>query len=97
MQYTLPSDGTTSEMFWDAQYRTYGGVYIECQCGITHYAVESRYIHDWYDDKVTVPPETQEGDYKVQHHHDCDSVAHFAFIGRQFVYGCDGCSKYLRK
>ena len=96
MQYTLPSDNTVSEMFWDAQERAYGGVYVECQCGVQHYAVDSRYAHE-YDEDALIPEESDEGDYKVKHHHDCDSVGHFEFIGQQFVYGCDGCSKYLRK
>ena len=96
MQYTLPCDGKSSEMFWDAQDRGFGGVYVECQCGTQHYAVDSRY-RAWADTDIEPPAETNEGDFKVQHHHDCDSVGHFEFIGRQFVYGCDGCSKHLRK
>jgi len=96
MQYTLPNDGITSEMFYDAQERAYGGVYVECRCGIQHYAVDSRYRYDW-EDNVEFPKETSEGNYQVKHHHDCDSVGHFEFIGQQFVYGCDGCSKYLRR
>lgn len=95
MQYTLPSDGKTSEMFWDAQERAYGGVYVECLCGIQHYAVDSR-NRSWEDD-IDIPAETDEGDYKVKHHYDCDSVGHFEFIGQQFVYGCDSCSTYLRR
>jgi len=96
MQYTLPSDGKSSEMFYDAQERAYGGVYVECQCGTQHYAVESRYFDELYD-TVEAPPESTEGTFPVKHHHGCDSVGHFEFIGRQFVYGCDGCSKHLRK
>lgn len=95
MQYTLPSDGTTSEMFYDAQERAYGGVYTECRCGITHYAADSRYLYEY--DGEEIPDETDEGDFPVKHHHDCDSVGHFEFLGQNFVYGCDGCSKYLRR
>lgn len=101
MQYTLPDDDTASEMFHDAQERAYGGVYTECRCGIQHYAVDSRYIdtdnrYPWEDD-IKIPNETDEGDFKVKHHHGCDSVGHFEFIGQNFVHGCDGCSKYLRR
>jgi hypothetical protein len=96
MQYTLPDNNTASEMFYDAQDRAYGGVYTECQCGVQHYAVDSTYIHE-YDEDALVPPETDDGTFPVKHHHDCDSVGHFEFIGRNFVYGCDGCSKYLRR
>lgn len=96
MQYTLPDNDKTSEMFYDAQERAYGGVYVECRCGTQHYAVDSRYRYSWEDD-IEIPKETDEGDYKVKHHHDCDSVGHFEFIGQQFVYGCDECSKYLRR
>lgn len=96
MQYTLPSDGTTSEMFYDAQERAYGGIYTECRCGTQHYAVDSRYIEEW-EFPAVIPPESNEGDFKVQHHHGCDSIGHFEFIGQNFVYGCDGCSKYLRR
>jgi hypothetical protein len=95
MQYTLPINGETSEMFWDAQSRGYGGVYVECQCGIQHYAVESRYIHEY--DEALIPEESTEGTFPVKHHYSCDSVGHFEFIGKQFVYGCDGCSKHLRR
>lgn len=96
MQYTLPSDGTTSKMFYDAQERAYGGVYTECRCGIQHFAVDSRYMYD-NEDEFSVPPETNDGGFPVKHHHDCDSVGHFEFLGQNFVYGCDGCSKYLRR
>lgn len=96
MQYTLPSDDTASEMFYDAQERAYGGVYAVCRCGIDHYAVESRYIRD-HEDKDSIPPESNEGTFPVKHHYECDSVGHFEFIGQNFVHGCDGCSKYLRK
>ena len=96
MQYTLPDDDKTSEMFWDAQDRAYGAVYVECRCGVQHYAVESRYLHDW-DHDIIIPNETSEGEFPVKYHYDCDSVAHFEFVGQTVVYGCDGCSKYLRK
>lgn len=96
MQYVLPDSGKTSEMFYDAQARAYGGVYTECRCGIQHYAVDSRYAHE-YDEDALIPPESNEGNFPVKHHHGCDSVGHFEFIGQNFVYGCDGCSKYLRK
>ena len=96
MQYTLPSDGTASEMFFDAQERAWGGVYTECRCGTQHYAVDSRY-RAWGDTDIEPPAETNEGDYQVKHHHDCDSVGHFEFIGQNFVHGCEGCSKYLRR
>ena len=96
MQYTLPIDGKTSEMFYDAQERVYGGVWIECRCGIQHYAVDSRYALE-YDEDALIPPESSEGEYQVKHHHDCDSIGQYEFIGQTFVYGCDGCSKYLRK
>lgn len=95
MQYTLPSDSTASEMFYDAQERAYGGVYTECRCGIQHYAADSRYLYE-YDGKE-IPDETDEGTFPVKHHYDCDSIGHFEFIGQNFVYGCDGCSKYLRR
>ena len=96
MQYTLPDDNTTSEMFWDAQDRGYGGFYVECRCGIQHYAVDSEWRSS-HEDEEPVPGETNEGDFKVKHHHNCDSVGHYTFIGQNFVYGCNGCSMYLRK
>lgn len=96
MQYTLPADGTSSEMFYDAQANGYGGVYVECRCGIQHFAVESRYIHE-YDEDTLIPPESDDEKFPVKHHYGCDSVGHFTFIGQEFVYGCDSCSKYLRK
>ena len=96
MQYTLPSDGTTSDMFLDAQDRRYGSYYVECRCGTQHYAVDSRYRYSWEDDTDT-PPESDEGNYKVKHHHDCDSIGSFEFIGQTFVDGCEDCSKYLRR
>jgi hypothetical protein len=96
MQYVRPNDGTTSEMFLDAQHRCYGSFYVECRCGIQHYAVDSRYRYSWEDD-IEVPPETTEGDFRVQHHGDCDSIGYFEFIGQMFVHGCEGCSKYLRR
>jgi hypothetical protein len=96
MQYVRPSDGTTSEMFLDAQHRCYGSFYVECRCGTQHYAVDSRYRYSWEDD-IEVPPETTEGDFKVQHHGDCDSIGYFEFIGQMFVHGCESCSKYLRR
>jgi hypothetical protein len=92
MQYTLPSDGKTSEMFYDAQDRGYGSAYVECRCGTQHYAVD---WHQYYEENI--PDETDEGEFKVRHHHDCDSVGYFEFIGQHFVYGCDGCSVYLRR
>lgn len=92
MQYVLPDDKQTSEMFYDAQERGYGGAYVECRCGIQHYAVN---FHQYYEEDI--PEETDEGDYKVKHHHDCDSVGYFEFVGQSFVYGCDGCSAYLRR
>lgn len=95
MQYTLPDDDTASEMFYDAQERAYGGVYTECRCGIQHYAADSRYLYEY--DGSEIPDETSEGHHPVKHHHDCDSVGHFEFNGQNFVHGCDGCSKYLRK
>ena len=91
MQYTLPADGSASEMFYNAQERAYGGVYTTCRCGIDHYAVESRYLSEWEDHQV--PPESD----TVKHHGDCDSVGHFDFIGQNFVYGCKTCSEYLRR
>lgn len=96
MQYILPSDGKSSEMFWDAQECAYGSCYVECRCGIQHYAVDSRYRYSWEED-IEIPEETNEGDFKVKHHHDCDSVGQYEFIGQTFVYGCDSCSTYLRK
>lgn len=96
MQYVLPSDGTTSEMFFDAQHCCYGNFYVECRCGVHHYAVDSRYRYSWEDDSE-VPPEATTGDFKVQHHGDCDSIGYFEFIGQMFVHGCEGCSKYLRR
>jgi len=96
MQYTLPTDGKTSEMFWDAQARAYGGTYTECHCGISHYAVDSRYIYQ-YEEDGKIPDQTDVGDFKVRHHYACDSVGHFEFIGQNFVYDCEGCSTYLRK
>lgn len=92
MQYTLPDDKTSSEMFFDAQEHAYGGIYTECRCGIQHYAVDSRYIEEW-EFPAVIPDETDE----IKHHHDCDSVGHFEFIGQNFVHGCEGCSKYLRR
>ena len=96
MQYTLPSDGTASTMFRDSQERCYGGVYVECSCGIQHYAVDSRYAYQYEEDEP-FPAETNEGDYKVKHHHDFDSVGSFEFIGQIFVDECEGCMKYLRR
>ena len=98
MQYTLPDDGKASDMFYDAQTRGYGGFYVECQCGIQHYAVDSRYRWQYEDDAdFAIPDESSEGTFPVKHHYNCDSVGHFEFIGQQFVYDCDGCSKYLRR
>ena len=90
MQYTLPPDGQTSEMFWDAQDRAYGSVYVECRCGIDHYAVDTRNL---YGDDPEFPEESD----TVRHHGDCVSIGHFEFIGQTFVYGCEGCSKVLRR
>lgn len=97
MQYTLPDDKKTSEMFYDAQTRGYGGVYVECRCGIQHYAMESRYLYQYEEDEFNIPPETDEGDFKVKHHYDCDSVGYFDFVGQTFVYGCESCSENLRR
>lgn len=88
---------SVSEMFWDSLANGYGGVYTECRCGTQHYAVESRYLSSDEECGETIPPETTEGDFKVKHHHNCDSIAHYDFIGQNFVYGCDGCSAYLKR
>ncbi len=96
MQYVLPSDGETSEMFFDAQAHGFGGPYVECRCGIQHYAVDSRYIYQ-YEEDGAIPPETNTGTFLVKHHHNCDSIGHYDFVGQSFVYGCEGCSKTLRK
>jgi len=88
--YVKPENGKCSEMFWDAQDRAYGGVYVECRCRIDHYAVESFYMDE---DDPPFPPESD----TVRHHGDCDSIGHFEFIGQTFVYGCDSCSQYLRR
>ena len=92
MQYTLPDDNTSSEMFFDAQERCWGSCFVECHCGIQHYAV------DWHRDyEEDFPDETDEGDFPVKHHHNCDSIGYFEFVGQHFVYGCEGCSKHLRR
>ena len=91
MQYTLPNDNKASEMFFDAQSCAYGGVWTECRCGISHYAADSRYLYEY--DSEAIPDESD----TVKHHHGCDSVGHFEFIGQNFVYDCDGCSEYLRR
>ena len=92
MQYTSPNKDTASEMFFDAQERGWGSCFVECRCGVQHYAV------DWHRDyEENIPDETDEGDFPVKHHHNCDSIGYFEFIGQHFVYGCEGCSKYLRR
>jgi len=94
MQYVAPMDGEASDMFWDAQSRQYGAVYFECRCGIQHYAVDSRHITD---EDSPIPAEVSEGDFRVQHHHNCDNIISAEFVGQILVYECDGCSKFLRK
>lgn len=96
MQYTLPIDGAASEMFYAAQERAYGGIYVECGCGIEHFAVDSRYAYE-YDEDALIPEECDTDTRKIKHHRDCDSVGHFEFVGQQFVYGCESCAKRLRK
>lgn len=96
MQYTLPKDGTISEMFRDAQDRAYGSFQVECRCGISHYAVDSRYAYQYEEDDL-IPSESDDSAFPVKHHHDCDSIGSFEFIGQIFVDDCEGCMKYLRK
>lgn len=97
MRYILPSDKTTSEMFWDSQERSYGGFYVECRCGHQHYAVDSDYRYQYDAEDSTIPEETNEGIFRVHHHGNCDSISYHEFIGQTFVWGCKSCSEYLRK
>lgn len=90
-QYTLPSDGTASEMFTDTRSGGGGGPCVHCSCGIDHYSIQS--ARDF--DELDSIPEASE---TVVHHDDGDDcVSYYTMGNRTFVYACEGCSKTARR
>lgn len=69
-----------------------GGKFVECQCGIEHYAVVLQGYDDDEYDLNDVPDESD----KVQHHsYSC--VTYGELNGLMFVDDCQGCKEKLRK
>lgn len=89
MQHTMPTDGTASDMFIDAHESGYGNSYIECRCGIEHYAINQ------YQDEEDPPGYPEESD-KVKHHDD-NFILAFDLDGQLYVDDCESCKKQLRR
>jgi hypothetical protein len=67
-----------------------GGKFIECQCGIDHYATLSDDCY--YDENEDIPDESD----KVKLHN-WQSVTYGELNGQVFVDDCKGCKEKLRK
>ena len=84
-QHIMPSDGTASELMWNAAMGG-GGPYVHCACGTTHTIPEPEKTDD--DDEYG---------YNDQTYYDYNSFSYVHVDGQEFVYECDGCRKKLAK
>lgn len=89
MNYTMPkNEEHCTEMFSDSIMGG-AGTWVECQCGIDHYAVDSEYN----DEDYSAPDESD----TVRHHFFCDGISYGNLDGQIFVWECDGCKKKLKR
>ena len=91
MGYVL-NDEVASDMFWD-QIPGGGSSYIECCCGIEHFATDPyEYDDEEHEEGYTLPEPSD----KVVHHVG-DSVYYAYFNGMTFVNGCVSCGERLKR
>ena len=85
----MPTDGTASVMFLDSHNSGVGSSYLECRCGIEHYAI-NQYQDE--EDPLAYPDESD----NVKHHH-YDFVTAFELDDQVYVDDCESCKKQLRR
>jgi hypothetical protein len=92
MYFRNKNPNAPSQMFLDAQQHRGGNISVDCSCGITHIAIDSKYYTEYYDNEKI--HEQEEG---TQLHTGCDGVGYTLFNGLSFVDECDSCQKRLRQ